>query len=139
MTTRPHVAPSSAISRMARHGMPLVAIGTVGLVCGPGTAATELAHMSALGKGWRMAIDAWRLSGELYCFFLAAEEDDGATPAFARPIVYCTSDPAQLQRSIWSIASLQTSRTWLIDSLEPSMNRFVDNLKASERLSPGHA
>lgn len=118
---------------MARPGTPLARIGTVGLLCGPETRAEHLAHMKALGDGWRRAIDAWRLSEATYCFFLA---DD----AFARPIIFWTSDRAELERGVWSsIAALQTDRFWVVDSLEPELEGFVAKLRASERLEAGHA
>jgi hypothetical protein len=123
---------------MARHGTPMAAIGTVGLLCGPDTAPEQLAHMSALGEAWHTAIEAWRLSEATYCFFLA-EQDDGAALAFARPIVFWTSDRTQLERSVWSIVALRTDRPWVLDSLEPTLDRFVQYVRASQGLSAGCA
>ena len=139
MTTRPYPAASSPGSRMARHGTPLAAIGMVGLVCGPGTRPEQFAHMSALGKAWDTAIAAWRLSSATYCFFLAEQEDADATDGFARPIVFWTNDRSELEHSIWSMVALHAGRPWVIDSLEPTFDDFIDTMKASQRLSAGHA
>jgi hypothetical protein len=129
----------SPVSRMARHGTPLAAIGSVGLLCGPETAAEQLAAMGALGGAWQTAIEAWRLSEATYCFFLAEQDDEGAALAFARPIIFCTSDRPQLERSVWSIVALRMDRPWVLDSLEPTLDGFVQYVKASQRLSAGHA
>lgn len=139
MTTRPYAALTSAAGRMARPGTPLAAIGTIGLLCGPGTAPQDLAQMSALGQGWRAAIEAWRMSETLYCFFLADDQHDGVAQPFARPIIFCTSDRSQLEHGVWSVTALQANRTWVIDSLEPTLDGFVDRLRASQSLAAGHA
>lgn len=139
MTSRPYPLVSSPGSRMARHGTPLAEIGTVGLICGPGTGPEQLAHMSALGEAWDTAIAAWRLSGATYCFFLAEQEDADATHAFARPIIFWTSDRAELEHSVWSMVVLHAGRPCVIDSMESTFDGFIDTLKASARLSAGHA
>jgi hypothetical protein len=139
MTTRPYPAVSSPGSRMARHGMPLVAIGTVGLICGPRTGSEQLAHMRALGEAWQMAVGAWLMSGATYCFFLADQDDEGAAHRFARPITFWTNDRAEIEHSVWSTVVLRVERPWVIDSLEPAFDGFIDTLKASQRLPAGHA
>lgn len=139
MTTNPQTVVQSPVSRMARHGTPLACIGTVGLICGPGTTHEHLSTMSALGEAWRTAIEAWRLSEAIYCFFVAEQEDGGETHPFARPIIFYTSDRVQLEHSVWSMAALHNGRPWVIDSLEPALDGFVETLKASQQLSAGHA
>lgn len=139
MTSRPYPLVSSFGTGMARHGMPLASIGTVGLICGPGTPSEQLAHLRALGEAWDTAVEAWRLSGAVYCFLLAEQEDADATLAFARPIIFWTNDRAQLEHSVWSMVAHHAGRPWVIDSLDPTLDGFIDTLKASERLSAGHA
>ena len=139
MTSRPYPIVWLPGPRMARHGTPIAEIGTVGLICGPGTRPEQLAHMAALGQAWDTAIGAWRFSGAIYCFFLAEQEDADATRAFARPIVFWTNDRAELEHSVWSMVALHAGRPWVIDSLEPTFDGFIERLRASERLSAGHA
>ena len=139
MTSRPHSHVPATVSRMALHGTPLASIGTVGLICGPGTRPDQLARMSALGRIWDTAVAAWRLSGATFCFFLAEQEDADEMHAFARPIVFWTNDIAELEHSVWTMVALRAGRPWVIDSLEPTLDGFIENLKASERLSAGHA
>jgi hypothetical protein len=134
-----HDPAARTTTRMARPGMPLSAIGTVGLVCGPGTALGQLENLRALGGGWSAAIESWRQSEAAYCFFLARAEDDGSAHAFARPVIFCTSARHELERSVWSIASIECHRAWVLDSLEPTMDEFVAALKGAEAFAPGHA
>jgi hypothetical protein len=137
MSTRPYTVLST--NRMARPGTPLASIGTVGLICGPGTTPDHLEDMGALGEGWRAAIDAWRLSEALYCLFVADDRHDGGMQPFARPVIFCTSDRSQLEHGVWAVTALHTNRTWVIDSLEPTLDGFIDRLRSSETLAAGHA
>jgi hypothetical protein len=137
MTNLPHPAPTSD-SSMARPGTPLASIRTVGLICGPGTKPDHLADIGSLGEGWRAALEAWRLSEALYCFFLADDRHDG-THRFAHPVIFCSSDRSQLEHDVWSVTAMRTNRAWVIDSLEPTLDSFVERLKSSESLAAGHA